>query len=48
MNSVKKKITNENFINKAPKKIVKHEQKKFNNYENDYNKLKTNLDNLIS
>ena len=48
MNSVKKKIDNENFIKRAPKEIVKHEKNKFINYQNNYNKLKENLDNLES
>ena len=48
MNSVKKKIDNENFIKRAPKEIVKNEKNKFINYQNNYNKLKENLDNLES
>ena len=48
MNSVKKKIDNENFIKRAPKEIVVHEKNKFINYQNNYNKLKENLDNLES
>ena len=48
MNAVKKKINNENFINRAPKEIVEHEKNKFINYQNNYVKLKENLDNLES
>ena len=48
MNAVKKKINNENFINRAPKEIVDHEKNKLINYQNNYVKLKENLDNLES
>ena len=48
INAVKKKINNENFINRAPKEIVEHEKNKFINYQNNYVKLKENLDNLES
>ena len=46
--SVENKINNENFIKRAPSDIVKHEQKKYSEYQNDYNKLKNNLRNLKS
>ena len=48
MNSVKKKIDNENFVKRAPKEIVKHEKDKYLNYKNNFEKLKDNLDNLLS
>ena len=48
MNSVKKKINNENFVKRAPKEIVEHEKNKYINYKNNINKLKENLDNLLS
>ena len=48
MNAVKKKINNENFINRAPKEIVENKKNKFINYQNNYVKLKENLDNLES
>jgi len=48
MNSVKKKLDNKNFINRAPEDIVKHEKEKFSNYKNDYDKLVANLESLIS
>jgi len=48
MNSVKKKLDNKNFINRAPENIVKHEKEKFSNYKNDYDKLVANLESLIS
>jgi valyl-tRNA synthetase len=48
MNSVKKKLDNENFLKRAPENIVKHEKEKFSNYKSDYNKLVSNLDSLIS
>ena len=46
MNSVKRKLDNNNFINNAPSEIVNHEKKKYENYKNDYNKLLNNLNNL--
>ena len=48
MNSVKKKIDNENFVKRAPKEIVKHEKDKYLDYKNNFEKLKDNLDNLLS
>ena len=48
MNSVKKKINNENFVKRAPKEIVEHEKNKYINYKNNFDKLKENLDNLLS
>ena len=47
MKSVRKKIDNENFVKRAPKEIVEHEKKKYLYYENNFNKLKENLNNLI-
>ena len=46
MKSAKKKIDNKNFIKNAPLKIVEHEQKKYDNYKNDYDKLINNISNL--
>ena len=46
--SVERKINNKNFIKRAPSDIVEHEQKKYSQYKNDYNKLKNNLKNLKS
>ena len=48
LNSVKSKLDNKNFIKRAPKNIVLHEQKKYDNYKNDYNKLVMNLKSLSS
>jgi len=48
MNSVKKKIDNKNFIKRAPKQIVQHEKDKYLDYKNNFDKLKNNLDNLLS
>ena len=48
MNSVKKKIDNENFVKRAPKQIVQHEKDKYIDYKNNFDKLKNNLDNLLS
>ena len=48
LNSVKSKLDNKNFIKRAPKDIVLHEQKKYDNYKSDYNKLVMNLKSLSS
>ena len=48
MKSVKGKLDNENFVKRAPQDIVLHEQKKYDNYKNDYDKLVENLNSLIS
>ena len=48
MISVMKKINNDNFIQRAPKEIVEHENKKYINYKSNFDKLKKNLDNLVS
>ena len=46
MNSVKRKLDNNSFINNAPSNIVDHEKNKYKNYKNDYDKLLNNLNNL--
>ena len=48
MNSVKKKLDNENFLKRAPENIVNHEKEKYISYKNDYDKLVENLKSLIS
>ena len=48
LNSVKSKLDNKNFIKRAPKDIVLHEQKKYDSYKSDYNKLIMNLKSLSS
>jgi len=48
LNAVKSKLDNKNFINRAPKDIVSHEQKKYDSYKNDYDKLMINLKSLSS
>jgi len=48
LNAVKSKLNNENFVQRAPKEIVDHEKKKYNNYKNDYDKLVMNLNSLSS
>ena len=48
MNSVKRKLDNENFVKRAPENIVKHERKKYINYKNNYDKLVENLNSLMS
>jgi valyl-tRNA synthetase len=46
--SVKSKLDNNSFISKAPKDIVAHEQKKYDNYKSDYDKLVENFNSLSS
>ena len=46
--NVNKKLSNDNFIKRAPGNIVAHEKEKYNNYINDYNKIKENYDSLKS
>jgi len=46
--NVNKKLSNDNFIKRAPENIVAHEKEKYNNYINDYNKIKENYDSLKS
>ena len=48
MDNVKKKLDNKNFISRAPEKIVKHEQKKYDSYLEDYNKLVENYTAIAS
>ena len=48
LNNIKKKLDNENFIKKAPKHIIEHDQNKYNSYLDDYNKLLDNYNSLIS
>ena len=42
LNEVKKKLSNENFLNKAPKEIIEKEQKKKKYLEEKYKCLKNN------
>ena len=44
MNNIKRKLDNENFVNKAPENVVKNEKDKYERYLNDYNKFKSNFD----
>ena len=48
LNNVKKKLDNDNFVKKAPKQIIEHEQKKYNSYLEDYNKLLDNYNSISS
>jgi valyl-tRNA synthetase len=48
MDNVKKKLDNKNFISRAPEKIVNHEQKKYDSYLEDYNKLVENHSAIVS
>ena len=44
--SVNKKLDNKNFIDRAPKDIIKHEKQKKENYKLDLSKLNANLESL--
>ena len=46
LNAVKNKLENKNFIDRAPKNIVEHEQKKLMDYESKLKKLNKNLHSL--
>ncbi len=48
LRAVNKKLNNESFINRAPKQVVEHEQKKQADYQNNLEKLLENLNSLIS
>jgi len=48
LNNIKKKLDNENFVKKAPKDIIDHEQKKYDSYLEDYDKLLDNYNSLVS
>ena len=48
LNNIKKKLDNENFVKKAPKNIIDHEQKKYDSYLEDYDKLLDNYNSLVS
>ena len=46
--SARSKLDNSSFLSKAPKDVVAHEQKKHDNYKNDYDKLVENFNSLSS
>ena len=46
LGAVNKKLDNNNFIKRAPGKVIDHERKKQKNYQYDLNKLKENLNSL--
>ena len=46
LTSVNNKLKNENFVDRAPKKIIDHERQKQKNYENDLAKLQKNIASL--
>jgi len=48
LGAVNKKLSNENFVKRAPKEVVKHEQAKQLDYQNNLNKLLKNLTSLKS
>ena len=45
--SIKQKLSNKNFVNRAPKEIVSHEKQKLDDMLVEYNLVKQNLDILI-
>ncbi len=47
LNSVSKKLENQNFVERAPKKIIAHEKTKQADYQQQLNKLTENLNSLI-
>ena len=48
INNAKKKLDNKDFVQKAPKEIIEHEQQKYDSYLEDYNKLLDNYNSLVS
>ena len=48
LRAVNQKLNNENFVNRAPKDVVEHEQKKQSDYQNNLEKLLENLNSLTS
>ena len=48
LGAVNKKLTNENFVKRAPNDVVEHEKAKQTDYENNLTKLLKNLDSLKS
>jgi len=48
LQSVNKKLSNDNFVKRAPDNVVKHEQSKQINYQNNLTKLLENLNSLKS
>jgi len=46
IDNVKKKLDNKNFVDRAPKNIIEHEENKYKSYMEDFNKLKNNFDSL--
>ena len=43
LNSINKKLDNQNFIARAPKNVVEHEKNKKHDYEQQLNKMQVNL-----
>ena len=48
LGAVNKKLTNENFVKRAPNDVVEHEKAKQTDYQNNLTKLLKNLDSLKS
>ncbi len=46
LNAVSRKLDNENFVSRAPEKVVSHERKKQEGYQSDLHKLRQNLEAL--
>ena len=47
LNAIYKKLNNPNFVDRAPKEVVAHENNKKENYEDTLKKLEDNLKSLI-
>ena len=46
LSSVAHKLENKNFVERAPKNVIKHERDKMQKYELDLSKLQQNLEAL--
>ena len=47
LSAIYRKLDNPNFVDRAPKEVVSHEQNKKINYEDTLKKLKNNLQSLM-
>ena len=47
LNAISKKLENKNFVDRAPSEIITHERNKFEDYKQQLDKLKENLNSLI-
>ncbi|MFG6256618.1 hypothetical protein ACF7UE_07010, partial [Staphylococcus epidermidis] len=46
LDRVDKKLSNENFVNKAPEKIINEEKEKQQHYQEKYNGVKSRIEQL--